>query len=370
MHRIDNESASTVMPEPGVTGPVPNGYFVQRASGVSGTTVTSDVLNAWQEEVCNVIEGVGIALNKALQNQLYAAVVEMIERGPSDSGLGKVEDDMNPHLGGNLNLNDFEISSLSNGDITIQADTYIGGDGVTALIEDKFAGGVGVGAFGALLDFGTDSIEFRVNNNFGGAGYSTANINASGMQLNGSGARISTILNENDMVSNSATALTTQTAYRAYLNARLARNAQMLISYCGAVAGGTGLYGWGRRAGFGDKLDNGGSSEQFMPGWVAPRAGTLKGLRVWAKRWDANGSSIPITYTVQVYTKSGSNLPVPTSLMVTDTRVGSLGEIITLSNLTDEVSVSAGTVISLYVRIAVAGVTTDQYQGSASMLFL
>ena len=64
MHRIDGANAT-----------VDNKFSLGNpGAGIPATTVTADILNALQEEVCGVIEASGIALNKSNNAQLLAAI--------------------------------------------------------------------------------------------------------------------------------------------------------------------------------------------------------------------------------------------------------------------------------------------------------
>ena len=67
MHRIDTPSAD-------------NGQFVDKnpSLGIDGTVVDAAWLNSVQDELCNMIEGAGINLNKASVVQLRAAVESFI----------------------------------------------------------------------------------------------------------------------------------------------------------------------------------------------------------------------------------------------------------------------------------------------------
>lgn len=67
MHKIDTPSAD-------------NGQFVDKDSslGIDGTVVDASWLNAVQNEICNMIEGAGITLNKQSVVQLRDAVESFI----------------------------------------------------------------------------------------------------------------------------------------------------------------------------------------------------------------------------------------------------------------------------------------------------
>lgn len=79
MHKIDTENVSASLPIPGPSTATP-GFFQEGDPGVGimGTRVSADWLNAVQAEITAVIEQAGLTLDKAQQNQLYAAVIEHI----------------------------------------------------------------------------------------------------------------------------------------------------------------------------------------------------------------------------------------------------------------------------------------------------
>jgi hypothetical protein len=91
MFRIDNASSSASLPTPGPVGPNPNGYWDVN------TIVTSDALNAIQEEICYVIEQQSITLSKTDRTQLKAAIEAMIaaQSGFVSASIiqGSVDDD-------------------------------------------------------------------------------------------------------------------------------------------------------------------------------------------------------------------------------------------------------------------------------------
>lgn len=64
MHRIDTSTAA------------PGGFFTEGDPTVptAATRVSADFLNALQQEMCAVIEGAGLALNKADNTQLLQAL--------------------------------------------------------------------------------------------------------------------------------------------------------------------------------------------------------------------------------------------------------------------------------------------------------
>lgn len=67
MHRID-----------GIGATIDNKFTEGNpAAGVIATQVTDDILNAFQEEICGVILAAGIALDKANNGQLLAAIAAL-----------------------------------------------------------------------------------------------------------------------------------------------------------------------------------------------------------------------------------------------------------------------------------------------------
>jgi hypothetical protein len=86
MYRIDNDSAVTELPTPGAIGPNPDGYFSpgDPEEGAPATVVSTDWANAVQEEICGVIEGSGLTLDKTDQGQLLEAIKLIISGGAGD----------------------------------------------------------------------------------------------------------------------------------------------------------------------------------------------------------------------------------------------------------------------------------------------
>lgn len=74
MHRIDTQTAVA-----GMFGAGKNGYTNgDNATGQSATQLDADVFNAYQEEICAVIEGAGIALQKGENSQLLEAISRLM----------------------------------------------------------------------------------------------------------------------------------------------------------------------------------------------------------------------------------------------------------------------------------------------------
>lgn len=82
MYRVDNATAITPIPAPAAVGPNPNSFYTKGnpGLGIPATVVDDDALNAMQEEICGVIEGAGIVLDKTKRNQLLAALQGKLAR--------------------------------------------------------------------------------------------------------------------------------------------------------------------------------------------------------------------------------------------------------------------------------------------------
>lgn len=79
MHRIDHSTANATLPAPDAAGAA--GYFKKGdpQTGVPATVVTADFANAVQEELAYVITQAGLALSKADNTQLRAAILKTIQ---------------------------------------------------------------------------------------------------------------------------------------------------------------------------------------------------------------------------------------------------------------------------------------------------
>jgi len=125
--------------------------------------------------------------------------------------LGNVVEDTTPQLGGNLDVNGQEINSASNGDVTINPNgtgTIILG-AATVTVEDDITH---AGDTNNKITFGTDTQAFATG------GTSRIDLSDSGLRV-GTGARVTTILDEDAMGTDSATALATQQSIKAYVDA-------------------------------------------------------------------------------------------------------------------------------------------------------
>lgn len=101
----------------------------------------------------------------------------------TSSGLGNVADDTTPQLGGNLDVNGNDITSPDGTD---------------------------------LIDITNGAIDVQTNSS------SRLDISDSGVRLGGANARVTTVLDEDTMSSDSATSLATQQSIKAYADTKLA----------------------------------------------------------------------------------------------------------------------------------------------------
>jgi hypothetical protein len=76
MNRLDTADNTDTLPTPTAPGPNPGGYYrlANVGSGIQGSIVPSEHLNAIQEEIANAIEGAGLTLDKADYTQLSQAI--------------------------------------------------------------------------------------------------------------------------------------------------------------------------------------------------------------------------------------------------------------------------------------------------------
>ncbi|HEY1035534.1 MAG TPA: tail fiber domain-containing protein [Pseudoxanthomonas sp.] len=89
MHRIDGAGAT-----------IDNKFTEGNpTTGIQATVVTADWANAVQEEIANVIEGAGVVLNKAQNNQLALAISSMIAAAGGGGGSGTGEANTGSNIG-------------------------------------------------------------------------------------------------------------------------------------------------------------------------------------------------------------------------------------------------------------------------------
>ncbi len=214
MNKIDTHLAATVMPTFKAVGPNPGAYFGPNS------TVDCDYVNMLQEEICAVIAYTGASLSKTAYNQLLAAINVMVNAAVA-SGIPNVQADVVPKLGANLKTNGFQITSGSNINglnITPYAGGIIDLNSATVIVSTLLAGTPGLDPDGIDLAI-ADEQHFQ---------NSTSNAHAHAFDVSNSGLRIgempftthiTTILDEDDFVSDSATATITQQSAKAYVDA-------------------------------------------------------------------------------------------------------------------------------------------------------
>ena len=121
--------------------------------------------------------------------------------------------DTTPQLGGNLDVNGKEINSASNGNIVINpngtGDIDLACD--TVLVEQDI---VHDGDLNNKIAFGTDTQSYETG------GTARLDLSDSGVRLGAANARVTTVLDEDAMSSDSATALATQQSIKAYADTK------------------------------------------------------------------------------------------------------------------------------------------------------
>lgn len=194
------------------------------------------------------------------------SVVWQPQSGTGGGGLTDVVDDTTPQLGGNLDVNGNKIVSTSNGNIDIEpngtGNVILGNFTLDAdqtinlsnddhiLTYDHSSGLVSLEALDISVDTSPQlggnlntqgnyltspssvdrmrivntSIEFEITGN------QKLDITSGGMRLNGANARVDSILDEDDMASDSATALATQQSIKAYVDSQSGGGGMTLLA--------------------------------------------------------------------------------------------------------------------------------------------
>ena len=137
----------------------------------------------------------------------------------STAGLGNVVEDTSPAFGGNMDVNGFSIVSLSDGNIVLEPNGTgnIQLNAADILVEEDI---VHSGDTNNKIIFGTDTQDYQTG------GSSRLDVSDSGVRLGGANARVTTVLDEDNMSSDSATALATQQSIKAYTESLGATQAQ------------------------------------------------------------------------------------------------------------------------------------------------
>ncbi len=129
MHRIDGPTRSATLPPPSAagTGNASPGYFGHGdpIARVAPTTLDVDWANAVQEEIAGVVEGAGLALDKANQTQLLAALrlLFVAKGGGADFYLGPNGEFSIPLGGGFILKGGSTTGSYSEGQIAVNFNT-------------------------------------------------------------------------------------------------------------------------------------------------------------------------------------------------------------------------------------------------------
>ncbi len=305
MFRIDNASSANLLPTPSIPGPNPNGYFSHgtpdQDSPVFPTTVDFDLLNCFQEEICNVIEFTDAILDKNDRTQFHAAIQYLINLGPAGvPGIPDVEADTTPQLGGDLIFGAYSV-------ITTAGNINIIPNGTGAVDLNKAATHVKTnivhkGNIGTKIIYGTDTQAFQISSN------NQIDISSTGLMIAATGARVTTILDEDNMSSDSATALLTQQSAKAYVDSLISPNMNYLSLQT------TNIVGFNA----GDVLSGLiliGNTSVDIGAMVLPRAVIVSNLRViYPQTW--NTSNGVMTFTVRI---NGTNTAITTSFGLTDT---------------------------------------------------
>jgi len=333
MHRIDTDKASATLPTPQTPGPNVNGFFQ------AGTKATHDYLNALQEETCYMIEQASITLDKAVYNQLFTAVQAIIAASPASPSIDAVVEDLTPKLGGNLDVNGFSITSISNGDVIFSPLNNIDLNG-NILVHTNI---VHEGDADNLISFGTNTQDYQVN------GVSQFDITNSGLRIGGANARVNQISTDVTMAANSSAALFPQITYKDYINSKTTSLPKGDVFYMPIFSDcyqGTpasiDMIGWGT-LGEHDAFSRGDRKYCF---WV-PFNGTIKKLRVNLSSQSGTssvGDSIQVLFTVY------KNFAA-TSLLCGYSGVINIHDRFNLSDLTHSVPVVVGDNISVRLQI-------------------
>lgn len=321
MYQIDNATALAVMPTPGAAGPIPDGYFKY------GTLISQDWLNAVQQEFCNVITNGSVTLDKTDRTQLYEAIINLIDAGSPAPGIMAIVEDTDPHLGGDLDVNGFDLlgGALASDPIELSAN----GTGYLIFNTDVFQTSFLVHRGDTNNYIGLEDMEFYCA---GSLIFDISSSPANGFRLGGANSRVSSFYDEDNMASNSQYGISSQQAAKAYTDTAVATYAPKfnitLATYnqFGTNGSGTTIVGWQQQ---GNNINT--STNQR----VVQRAGTVKNLYGTAL-WNSGNTNVPTSIVITLR-KNNSN----TALTITLGRTT-----LTASDTSNTVSVAAGDLLS------------------------
>ena len=188
------------------------------------------------------------------------------------AGLANVVEDLTPQLGAALDVNGFSITSASNADVTISPN---GTGNIILDADDVFIETdiVHTGDVDTKIVFGTDTQSFETG------GSSRLDISDSGVRMGGANARVTTVLDEDAMGTDSATALATQQSIKAYVDAQVAAVSATTLGHwreqqTAGTAGGTFTAGAWRTRGLATEVTNTISGASLAANQITLAAGT------------------------------------------------------------------------------------------------
>ncbi|MBX9704643.1 MAG: hypothetical protein K5Q00_00180 [Gammaproteobacteria bacterium] len=198
MHRIDNESAVTPMPAAPATQSHPNYFFDDGNEGTLTlpTRVDYHFLNTVQEEIIAVLVAAGITPSKTDRDQLLEAIYNLASGGTTT------------------------ITSPLSADLALRRIFSTGSD-IELNPGASFLAQLGQNLYlNYLYRTGqvTNKIQFSASQaSLDPTGSAAVTVNASGMQIV-TGARVTSISNDNTLAADSATLLPTQGAGKTYID--------------------------------------------------------------------------------------------------------------------------------------------------------
>ncbi len=335
MYKIDNAFAVAMLPDPTAPGPKVGGFYTNKTSLVVATHMTAEMMNCFQEEICNVILGASLTLDKTDTTQFKQAVDILIANAAGAPSITEVHDDPNPVLGGNLNTNGHSIVSISNADIifnTFGASAPWIKLNSTALVH---------GTISPPSDSDNKIIFGSATQTFQTGGSTRFDVTAGGIRLGGANARVTLVDDDITLTANSATRTLTQHAYKGYVDAAAA----------GVHAGaprylhGTAPYGSNTFGVFG--------ATTFYLGWYNPVGGYYAPIYLGTASGVLSDFTVTlmtttaVTCVITVQVDSGSGF-VDTALTVT---VG--GGVMTATDSTHSVNITNA--ISIQIKCVRSG---------------